>query len=165
MGVMRLRIIVVLGAVLLLFALFAPVGWGGSSHYLRIRGTSMEPSISAGDVVVVREQSSYQVGDVIAYRSEMAGAVVLHRVVATLSDGYLLQGDNNSFVDRDLPSRTEVLGRKVLLIPRGERLVAVMSAPWMLMLLSTGVVATWFARPGHRMRGRRVGRRRAGSFG
>jgi signal peptidase I len=125
----------------------------------------MEPHISAGDVVVVREQDSYQVGDVIAYRSEMAGAVVLHRVVATLSDGYLLQGDNNSFVDSDRPSRTEVLGRKVLVVPRGERLVEVMSAPWTLILLSAGVFATWFGKSDHRVRSRRIARRRAGSFG
>lgn len=161
---MKARLFVLLGLTAVAFAVFAPSAWGGSAHYLTIRGTSMEPGIHAGDVVIVREQDSYQVGDVIAYRSDMGGAVVLHRVVATLSDGYLLQGDNNTFVDRDQPSRSDVLGRKVFLVPHGERFVKVMAAPWTLIVLCIGVAATWRHRSNQRGRHRRPVRRRLGSI-
>lgn len=156
---MGLRTPLVLGALLVVFAIAAPASWGGSVTYLGIRGTSMEPMIHAGDLVMVRQQDDYEVGDVVAYRSDMGGAVVLHRIVATLSDGYLLQGDNNSFVDRDQPGRADVLGRKMLVIPHGERIIAVMAAPWMLIVVGIGVASLWLQRAVAGPR-RRVGRRR-----
>jgi signal peptidase I len=155
----RIRSIALLIALAVMFAVAAPVSWGGSATYLSIRGTSMEPTIHAGDLVMVRQQDDYQVGDVVAYRSEMGGAVVLHRIVATLSDGYLLQGDNNTFVDRDQPDRADVLGRKVLVVPHGERVIAVMATPWMLIVVGLGVVSLWLQRVSASPR-RRVGRRR-----
>lgn len=161
---MRLRNIAILGVLAVVFVATAPVSWGGSMNYLRIRGTSMEPLIEAGDLVMVRRQDSYEVGDIVAYRSDMGGAVVLHRIVATLSDGYLLQGDNNTFVDRDQPTRADVLGRKVLVVPHGERIVSVMAAPWMLMLLGLGTLALWVQGVAGASR-RRFGRRRLGSYG
>jgi signal peptidase I len=161
---MRLRTIVLLGVIAVLVIVAAPTSWGGSVNYMRIRGTSMEPTIKAGDLVMVRRQDRYDIGDVVAYRSDMGGAVVLHRIVATVGDGYLLQGDNNTFVDRSQPTAGDVLGREVLVIPHGERFVAVMAAPWMLILLSIGTSALWVQRFVARRRPR-LGRRRAGSFG
>jgi signal peptidase I len=105
------------------FLALAPVQMGGAVHYLTIRGMSMEPNIHAGDVVVVRRQQTYNVGDVIAYHSDMDGAVVLHRVIGAYDDRYVMRGDNNGFVDQYQPSIDDVVGRKVAQVPGGAQVL------------------------------------------
>lgn len=82
-------------------------------------GTSMQPGMAGGDLVVVRPASTYQVGQAVAYRSDLLDTVVLHRIVARAGDGFVLQGDNNDFLDPERPTQDELVGKKLLHIPRG----------------------------------------------
>lgn len=102
--------------------LIAPTQLGGQVSYVNIRGISMEPTLETGDLLVMRQQSAYSIGQVVAFRSDMGGAVVVHRIVATDGDRYLLKGDNNTFLDRYTPTADEILGAEVLMIPGGERI-------------------------------------------
>lgn len=111
---------VLVGAALVLAALvlLGPSQLGGAMTYVTVTGRSMEPAIVAGDLVVVRRSGTYAVGDVVAYRSQVASVVVIHRIVAVDGQGrFVLQGDRNSFVDRQRPSADEVLGVQVLRLP------------------------------------------------
>ena len=49
---------------------FAPPALGGSTTYVFTDGVSMEPRFHTGDLVLVRSQSSYHVGEIVAYRNE-----------------------------------------------------------------------------------------------
>jgi signal peptidase I len=82
-------------------------------------GISMQPRISAGDLVVVGPASSYGVGDSAAYRSAMLKTVVLHRIVAVEGDRYVFQGDNNSWLDPEKPTIDDLVGKELLHIPQG----------------------------------------------
>ena len=73
-------------------------------------GTSMEPTLHAGDLVVVRPQDDYRVGDVVAYRSEQLGTIVLHRIIAREGDRYVFKGDNNSWIDEERPTADDLIG-------------------------------------------------------
>ena len=99
---------VVLGV--LLWLGYAPSPLGGSSTYVTTFGQSMEPTLHAGDLVVVRPQDAYEVGDVAAYRSESLGTVVLHRIIGREGDRYVFQGDNNSWIDDDRPTEDQIVG-------------------------------------------------------
>ncbi len=83
------------------------------------RGISMQPRISAGDLVIVGPTISYAVGDSAAYRSELLNTVVLHRIVAVEGDRYVFQGDNNSWLDPEKPSVDDLVGKELLHITRG----------------------------------------------
>ena len=110
-------------AVLLVLAVW-PASLGGSTSYVSTRGSSMEPGISQGDLVLVRQAGSYRVGDVIAYRSSTLGATVLHRIIDEDAEGFITKGDANNFVDPDrLPAAT-IIGRQWIHVPGGGRLVA-----------------------------------------
>ena len=89
---------------------FAPAALGGTGTYVTTFGQSMEPTLRAGDLVLVRPQDSYRVGDVAAYRSESLGTVVLHRIIARDGDRYVFQGDNNSWVDDERPTEDQIVG-------------------------------------------------------
>ncbi len=134
----------VLGIFLILFAyiFLAPTSVGGNASYIKVEGTSMEPSLYTGDLVVLQKQSSYRLGDAIAFRSSFAGAVVLHRVIEIYTDNngmrrYVLQGDNNNFVDVDNPIGEEVLGRQIVRIPSGAKATEFVRSPVGLGLITT----------------------------
>ena len=116
--------------------------WGatatGQVAYVSTRGSSMEPQLSQGDLAVVRPADSYGVGDVVAYRSELLDTVVLHRIVERTDEGYVLQGDNNDFLDADHPSDADVIGVLWTSIPEAGHALG-----WIrdhLMFLAAGII-------------------------
>lgn len=119
------RLAVGLIALVAVWNLIAPTQLGGNVSYVNVRGISMEPTLSTGDLLVMRQRDSYDVGQIVAFRSDMGGAVVVHRIVATDGERYLLKGDNNTFLDRYTPTAEEILGAEVLFIPGGERLATI----------------------------------------
>jgi signal peptidase I len=109
---------------------FAPRQLGGRASYVTTTGTSMEPVLSEGDLAVVYRDERYQVGDVVAYRNPDIQKVVLHRIVAVDGGRFVLQGDNNSWLDAYHPAPEQILGQMAFHVPGvGARLGAVRS-PW-----------------------------------
>ena len=100
-------------ALLFAWAVLAPPQLLGSTTYLATRGVSMLPYLHMGDLVAVRAASSYQVGDVVAYRNPLLGnQIILHRVVGIDRDRYVMKGDNNSWLDEYRPLQSDVVGRE-----------------------------------------------------
>ncbi|MBI5350619.1 MAG: signal peptidase I [Chloroflexi bacterium] len=89
---------------------FAPGQFGGQTTYLIINGNSMSPLLQSGDLVIVRANSFYQIGDVVAYRHPDVGAII-HRIVERDGDAFILQGDHNTWLDSYQPTTQEVLGK------------------------------------------------------
>jgi signal peptidase I len=91
---------------------FAPTQLGGSDAYVQIYGTSMQPHFHAGDLVIVRAtNSTFRVGDIVAYRNPTLGNhVVLHRIIEITGGRYVFKGDNNDFIDSYHPTRNELVG-------------------------------------------------------
>jgi signal peptidase I len=130
------------GAILLAvgWASFGPQPLGGEAAYITTTGTSMSPLLHAGDLVVVRRSSSYDIGDVVAYRSASLHVVVLHRIVGRDGDRYLFKGDHNTWVDADHPASTDLVGKMVLRIPgMGGRLMGLRSPQGATALAGLGV--------------------------
>ncbi|RBY92372.1 signal peptidase I [Blastococcus sp. TBT05-19] len=151
--------------VLVTLWLFWPASLGGGTTYLSTYGTSMEPGFSAGDLAVLSEAGSYSVGDVVAYRSESLGTVVMHRIVAADADGFITQGDNNDFLDEDRPTRDEILGSLFFRVPNGGQTLAALTSPWTLAVVGFAtVLVVGAAKAGEERRARRARRRRAPSL-
>lgn len=126
----------------------APHQLGGRTTYVTTAGTSMEPVLHAGDLVIVREDAAgYQVGDVVAYRNAEVDQVVLHRIVAVDGPRFVLKGDANTWLDSYRPAETELLGEMSLRVPGlGGRIGAVRS-PWgMSAIVSVAALATFGGR-------------------
>jgi signal peptidase I len=111
--------VLTVGVLAALWLTLGPLGYGGGTTYVSTTGVSMEPMFHAGDLALVRPQSDYGSGDVIAYRSQVLGVVVLHRIVVEHSGRYTTRGDNNSWDDPDHPGKDDVMGRLSLRVPRG----------------------------------------------
>lgn len=86
----------------------------GFSQLIVVSG-SMEPALLVGDMIIIREQPDYQVGDIVTYRTGLR--VVTHRIVDITENQAVLQGDANNVADKPIPV-TAIVGKVVLRIPR-----------------------------------------------
>jgi signal peptidase I len=132
-------------ATLTLFAawlvLLRPAALGGSTTYVLVSGTSMEPRLSNGDVVVARRAATYRRGDVVVYRVPKneagGGAIVIHRIVGGSEMlGYVVQGDNRTAPDLWRPKSRDIVGALWVSVPRAGRVLAFVGSP-----LFLGIVA------------------------
>lgn len=111
----------------------------GVSQYVVTSG-SMEPSFSAGDMILVRESGSYELGDVVTYR-DPSGAVVTHRLVGRVEGQFITQGDANNVEDQDLLPPENILGKLWLVLPGAGMIVQFFRSPLgLLILLAVGVL-------------------------
>lgn len=116
-------------ALLLLLVLagaLVAVPWAVNGAALTVLSGSMEPAISAGDIVVVRGVSvppdDVAVGDVITFLPYPDDpTLITHRVVAMTADPqgevkYVTQGDANSAVDEPIGPH-QIRGRMMYVVP------------------------------------------------
>ena len=75
---------------------------------------SMEPELSVGDLLIIKESDSYNVNDVIVYQD--FGIVITHRIVSMTDDEIVTRGDANN-TDDDPISLKQIKGKVVAAIP------------------------------------------------
>jgi signal peptidase len=97
-------------------AYFWPQTLGGKTAYVKVDGHSMDPTYHFGDLAIVRRQSSYKIGDPVAYRIPKgefgAGAMVIHRLIGgNGKTGFVTRGDNRNINDSWHPKTKDVVGR------------------------------------------------------
>lgn len=117
------------------FVAFRPAVMGGPATYIVVRGSSMVGTISPGDLVVVMAQSSYEVGDVVAFRIRNGpgtGDLIIHRVVEVVPGGYVVQGDANNAPDPWRPTFSDIVGKMQYRVAGFGQLLTVGREPYVL---------------------------------
>jgi len=134
------------------------VGWllwpsslGGCTTLTIVSGESMEPTYYTGDLVVSR-CGPVEVGDVIVYNPpNLGGARVIHRIVGgDAEDGWVMQGDNNDFLDPWNPTEENVLGSAAVHLPQVGKVASILLSPltWISLLIVALAVVVW---PGRKL--------------
>ena len=142
--------------------LFAPIQFGGQAAYVIVAGNSMEPRLHRGDLVIVRQATDYQIGDIVTYRHPEIGPII-HRIVAQEGNRFVFKGDNNAWIDSYLPIQAEFIGKFWLHVPSAGRIIEQLRTPWAMALLAAvlGVmVVTSVKGDQTQHHGRRPGRKR-----
>ena len=131
-GIVRgLLLLAVVGLAAAWVLLFRPSFLGGDVAYITVQGVSMEPTLSTGDLAIVRKQDSYSVGDTVAFHA--GGGLVIHRIIrGSAEEGYIVQGDNKELPDLWRPTGEDILGRMWFSIPWGGRVLAFLRQPLIL---------------------------------
>lgn len=101
----------------IIWAACAPLQVGGRASYVIISGVSMEPRFHYGDLVIVQQASVYRVGDIVAYRNADIKGNVFHRIVGQELDRFIMQGDNNAWLDSYQPAPDEIIGKLWVHLP------------------------------------------------
>ncbi len=118
-----------------------PQSLGGRAGWVLVSGTSMLPHLHTGDLVLVERQSSYHVGEVVAFRVPKgepgAGFTVIHRIVGGNGrTGWTTKGDNRTAPDLWRPTNSDVVGAKQLRIPHAWVFLRFLHTPLLLGLLA-----------------------------
>lgn len=99
---------------------------------------SMEPTFSAGDMVIFRERDSYKVGDVVIFRQ--GGSFVTHRIIGETEGGFTTKGDANNAPDSGVLDPLDIEGELVTVIPRvGGALTFLRSPLGLLIIVIVGI--------------------------
>ena len=93
----------------------SPLPMIGGYGYAVVLSGSMLPEIEVSDVVVIKEKSRYEVGDIITFidQDSPSKALVTHRVIEVSKEGYKTKGDNNNAVDQGLVAPADIKGHVV----------------------------------------------------
>lgn len=89
---------------------------------------SMEPVLSANDLVFVKAAERYEPGDIVVYQA--GGELIIHRIQSVSSDGstVVTKGDANSVPDSPI-SVSAIKGKMTGSIPRVGGLVLALRSP------------------------------------
>ena len=77
---------------------------------------SMEPTFSAGDMIIIHPQSQYAPGDVVTFYSDRE--LVTHRIIGESPEGFTVKGDANNVRDAEPVKKQDIVGKQVLVLPR-----------------------------------------------
>ena len=75
---------------------------------------SMEPELSTGDLLLVAERESYNVGDVVVFQDRKVA--VTHRIISMDGDTVITKGDANNTEDSPI-NLSQIKGQVILAIP------------------------------------------------
>jgi signal peptidase I len=140
-------LLAVVAAAAIAWIYLAPLQLGGGTSYAVVYGSSMEPHLHRGDLVILRRQPSYRLGEVVGYRSRELHRNVLHRIVAVNGGRFAFKGDNNGFRDPEQPAAGQLFGAQWVAIPqvggwlerlRSPRDAAIVAGLAMLLLVGGG---------------------------
>jgi signal peptidase I len=148
---------VVLAVVVIVwFVALRPTALGGPATYIIVSGSSMEPTYSGGDLVVLHAKPAYEVGDVVTFPVPAGepgeGALVVHRIVGGSPEAFQTRGDNNRWVDEWRPAAGDVLGSEWFRVPSAGTVLRHAMDPALLAAVLGGLTATFVLvrRPGGR---------------
>ena len=117
------------------FFYLRPTVLAGPASYVIVSGVSMEPTLIDGDLVVLRRQPEYGVGDVVAFQTD--GGNVIHRIVDREGKKFIMQGDNKTNIDPWTPQAGDILGKLWLYIPQAGELIEKLHEPlWLAVFIA-----------------------------
>ena len=143
--------------IVIAWIVFAPLQVGGQAAYVIVTGNSMEPGFHLGDLVIVRQTSVYQAGDIAAYHNAELRSYVFHRIIGLDLDRFIFKGDNNTWTDSYRPTREELIGKLWIHLPGIGKAVQWARLPINMALMAgvTGGILTTVLLMGRSKRGRR----------
>ena len=100
---------------------------------------SMQPSINAGDIVIVKNGKKDKIGqgDVITFNQN--DEVITHRVIKNITEEnnveYITKGDNNNTEDTFKVKYDDVIGKMVITIPYLGKIISILDNKIIILIL------------------------------
>ena len=110
-----------------------PFGYGASV----VLTGSMEPTISQGDLILIRAEEGYEVDDIVVYQS--GNISVVHRVVSIDEETVVTKGDANNSSDEPFPVEA-IKGEVFAAVPKVGYAVWMLKSPAGIIVTVTAAV-------------------------
>lgn len=99
-----------------------PLGYGVAV----VLSGSMEPELSKGDLIIVRETESYDINEVVVYQD--GNSLVVHRIIEINETEVITKGDANNTADQPI-EKSRLKGEVVCSVPYVGSIVEFMKTP------------------------------------
>lgn len=129
----------------------------GYSQYIVTSG-SMEPVFSAGDMILVRNEKSYELGDIVTFH-DPAGQTVTHKIVGSVEGQFITQGVANNTEDDDLLPPERIIGKLQVVVPGAGWVMNFLRTPLGILILVAAAILLiglpwWLGKPETKPRGK-----------
>lgn len=99
---------------------------------------SMEPAISIGDLLVVKEQPTYRLEEIVVYQS--GSMAIVHRIIEISGNTVITKGDANNAAD-DPVTVDNIRGKVICVIPKlGYAVSFLQTLPGMLLVVVMAIL-------------------------
>ena len=112
-----------------------PFGYGGAV----VLSGSMEPAIMVDELILVKAEDSYEIGDVVVFQS--GKILVVHRLVDFDGENAITQGDANNVTDDPVPME-HIKGKVIAHIPYVGKVVRLLKTPVATLVMILAAVMT-----------------------
>lgn len=82
---------------------------------LTVSSNSMMPVFQKGDLIIIKEEKEYEVGDIVTFK-DSSGNLVTHRIIEKCENAFYTKGDNNNTKDEEKIDNFQIIGKVVYLI-------------------------------------------------
>ncbi len=104
---------------ILIFVLFPLLPIKNNYSLMMVTSGSMSPTIKIGDLIAIKPQSFYKIGDIITFKvGPSPKDIVTHRIVARKEDNLVTKGDANDVIDEGAIKKQNILGKVILRVPK-----------------------------------------------
>ena len=110
-----------------------PFGYGGAV----VLSGSMEPAIMVDELIIVKAEDSYEVGDVVVYQS--GSMMVVHRIMDMDGERVITRGDANNMDDSPV-ELAQIKGKVIYHIPKVGGVVRILKTPAATLVLIVAAV-------------------------
>lgn len=111
-----------------------PFGWGISV----VLSGSMEPTLSVNDLVIVHEQDSYELNDIVVYQD--GNMLVIHEIISMNGDEIITKGEANNVADEPI-SASAIKGKAMFHIPFAGAVIRLLKTPVGFVLIIAAAIA------------------------
>ena len=119
------------------FVLNEPLAKMNGYAVVNIVSGSMEPAFTVNDLLIIKEQDNYNVGDMITFTE--GKALITHRIVRIDSDRIITKGDNNNTEDPGV-TLDKIQGKVVKIIPGAGKIISALQNPFVFLFIILIVV-------------------------
>lgn len=112
------NLILIFSIIFLIFILFLKVYFSPENikpfgiTILEVSSDSMNPIFNKGDIVIVKKQEAYEIGDIITYYLD-ENCLITHRIVEKYENGFITKGDDNNVKDKEMVELEQIIGKVI----------------------------------------------------
>lgn len=146
----RIIYIILIAVIIPLSIYLWPTVLGGDSGFLIVQGKSMLPNILPGSLVIIKNQQSYQIEDIVSFTVREQGfqRTIVHRIIGEDDNGrFIIKGDNNPRKDPGVHTNKDINGKVVFVVPYVGDLMLNLRNPVMMVVFTVSTVLfQWYTK-------------------
>lgn len=84
---------------------------------LKVQSNSMNPEFRKEDIIVIKKEKEYEVGDIITFKTK-DGNLITHRIIEKNENEFITKGDNNNTKDEEKITSSCIQGKVIFVFKK-----------------------------------------------